>query len=92
MYICKNMTSHMYTQKYIYGHTHSYRYVIYNNLLRKIYEIKKEKVVNRVLFVLFDDTELGPYDDILGRNVSRCPNTLFSPVSVKFTWVRMQKR
>lgn len=29
----------------------------------------KEKVVNRVLFVLFDDTELGPYDDILGM----CP-------------------
>lgn len=29
---------------------------------------KKEKVVNRVLFVLFD-MELGPYDDILGMCV-----------------------
>lgn len=30
---------------------------------------KKEKVVNRVLFVLFGDMELGPYDDILGMCV-----------------------
>lgn len=30
------MTIHMYTQKYIYGHRHSYRYVIENQLLRKI--------------------------------------------------------
>lgn len=57
----------MYTQKYIYGHTHSYRYVIYNNLFRKIWN--KEKVVNRVLFVSFGDKELGPDDDILGMCV-----------------------
>lgn len=61
----------MYTQKYIYGHTHSYRHVIYNNFLRKIWNLKKkkEKVVNRVLFVLFGDMELGPSDDILGMCV-----------------------
>lgn len=67
------MTIYMYTQKYIHGHTHSYRYVIYNNLLRKI-EIKKkrkkEKVKTGSCLCCLGDMESGPYDDILGMCVS----------------------
>lgn len=44
-------------------------YIIISSERSEIKKKKKEKVVNRVLFVLFGDMELGPYDDILGM----CP-------------------
>lgn len=44
-------------------------YIIISSERSEIKKKKKEKVVNRVLFVLFGDMELGPSDDILGMCV-----------------------
>lgn len=40
-------------------------YIIISSERSEIKKKKKEKVVNRVLYLLFGDMELGPYDDIL---------------------------
>jgi hypothetical protein len=88
MYICRNTCLYICTHRNTSMAIHIAIDMSYRIISSERSELKKkEEVVNRVFSVSFGDVE----QDILGT----CPSVqipFLSPVSVKFTWDRMQKR